>query len=116
MGSTLDDRIVIESDSLRAVNSLISNSKDISELGTLSSVFQNSKDVSFISFSHVFRSGNSPIHLLAKAALVSDIPQAWTRNIPHMYLMLLCLILVLYNFLFLKKKGHLYSIILLIIG
>ncbi|KAI5682823.1 hypothetical protein M9H77_04051 [Catharanthus roseus] len=39
IGSSLDDRIVIESDSLLVVNSLISNSEEISDLGSLSSVF-----------------------------------------------------------------------------
>lgn len=40
-------------------------------------------DVSSISFSHVFRTSNSPTHLLAKAVLISDVPQVWTMNIPH---------------------------------
>lgn len=83
IGSSLDDRIVIESDSLLVVNSLISNSEEISDLGSLSSVFRSSIDVSSISFSYVFRTSNSPAHLLAKAALVSNVPQAWARNIPH---------------------------------
>lgn len=59
-GSSQDNRIVIESDSLLAVNSLISNSEDISKLGILLSVFRSSIDVFSISFSHVYRTSDSP--------------------------------------------------------
>lgn len=83
IGFSPGDRIIIESDSLLVVRSLASHADDFSELGFLSSVFQSNIDVSSTSFSHVYRTGYSSTHLLAKAALFSNVPIAWTRNMPH---------------------------------
>lgn len=79
----LSVHIVIENDLLLTINSLTTIDEDTSELDALSSRFCDSIDISSIFFSHVDRSGNSPVHLLARATLVSDIAQAWIRNIQH---------------------------------
>lgn len=58
--STLEDYMIIESDSLLALKSLNCNDEDFSEMGALSFDFCNNIDFSFTSFSHVYRSGNPP--------------------------------------------------------
>lgn len=67
-GSSLSDRIIIESDSLLAINSLNTIDEDIYELGALFSGFCNSIDISSICFSHVYV---RKYPILAKDALVS---------------------------------------------
>ncbi|KAI5653301.1 hypothetical protein M9H77_30488 [Catharanthus roseus] len=81
-GSSISGLLTVESDSLRAVKCLNSHKEDISELGAFVTYFLDIVCPISTSFSHVCEPGNSPTHLLAKIALNTAIPLAWTRNIP----------------------------------
>lgn len=75
--------LYIGSDSLVAGNSLTSHFDDIFVLGTLSSDFFNRIDRDSISFSHVKREGNIPVHLLVRVALDFYVHLEWSRHISH---------------------------------
>lgn len=70
-GSTLSGQMEIESDSLIIVNCLSPHGHNFSDIGVLSFDFL-SLYISFVSFSHVYRSRNCLTHHLTKLALVTD--------------------------------------------
>lgn len=75
---SLFGRLTIKSDSLLAIQNLSSHGDDFSKLGALSSHFLDSMDYNFTSFSHGYRTDNHQVHLLAKSALVSNVPLKWS--------------------------------------
>lgn len=100
-GSSLGDRIVLENDSIRAINILTYNDEDIFELSFRTSINVSSRFHLLFPCLQVRKQSDSS--LLAKADLISDVTQIWTKTSHIMYHLLACLILIIYNTIFFKK-------------
>lgn len=67
------ERLLIENDSLIAINSLTSQSDDISDLGALAYDFLDRTNRSSTSFSRIKKEGNIPTHFLVGSTLDSNV-------------------------------------------
>lgn len=75
--------LLLESDSLLVVRSLDGDPYDFSKLQALACGFLTQIDKRSTSFSHIKRSGNVPVYLLARVVVGSNVSMKWTRNIPY---------------------------------